>query len=123
MASPLSFLVQFSQLFVAAPMVVRPRRTHRQGFPIRCANLYGRFNAIQCDPTRSPRTVISVSFGAIGGLGANHHLRQCPAYLNVFTMAQLQAYLGGANLFDEQARSANAIMRDLSAGFVRALAG
>ncbi|MGZ3772442.1 MAG: NADPH-dependent FMN reductase [Pseudobdellovibrionaceae bacterium] len=50
-----------------------------------------------------PAAIISVSPGAIGGFGANHHLRQCMVFLNVPTMQQPEAYIGGAaNLFDDQ---------------------
>jgi chromate reductase, NAD(P)H dehydrogenase (quinone) len=49
-----------------------------------------------------PGAVISVSPGAIGGFGANHHLRQCFVFLNVPVMQQPEAYIGGAaDLFDE----------------------
>jgi chromate reductase len=48
-----------------------------------------------------PGAVVSVSPGAIGGFGANHHLRQSLVFLNVPAMAQPEAYLGGAaELFD-----------------------
>ncbi|MBN9502349.1 MAG: ACP phosphodiesterase [Armatimonadetes bacterium 55-13] len=50
-----------------------------------------------------PAAVISVSPGAIGGFGANHHLRQSLVFLNMPTMAQPEAYVGGAaQLFDEE---------------------
>ena len=42
-----------------------------------------------------PGAVISVSPGAIGGFGANHHLRQSLVFLNVPCMQQPEAYLGG----------------------------
>jgi chromate reductase len=49
-----------------------------------------------------PGAVISVSPGAIGGFGANHHLRQSLVFLGVPAMAQPEAYIGGAkDLFDE----------------------
>ncbi|HEV7576631.1 MAG TPA: NAD(P)H-dependent oxidoreductase [Caldimonas sp.] len=49
-----------------------------------------------------PAAVISVSPGAIGGFGANHHLRQSLVFLDMPTMAQPEAYIGGAtDLFDE----------------------
>src|ERR1039457_496618 len=48
-----------------------------------------------------PGAVISVSPGGIGGFGANHHLRQSLVFLNVPTMQQPEAYIGGAGgLFD-----------------------
>src|SRR5450755_4258752 len=49
-----------------------------------------------------PAAVISVSPGAIGGFGANHHLRQSLVFLNMPTMTQPEAYIGGAgDLFDD----------------------
>lgn len=50
-----------------------------------------------------PGAVVSVSIGNISGFGANHHLRQSLAYLNVPAMAQPEAYIGNAaELFDDQ---------------------
>ena len=70
-----------------------------------------------------PGAVASVSPGAIGGFGANYNLRQYLAYLNVLTMAQPEAYIGGAaNLFDAQGKFANDSTRDFMADFVRAFA-
>jgi chromate reductase, NAD(P)H dehydrogenase (quinone) len=46
-----------------------------------------------------PASVISASPGAIGGFGANHHLRQSLVFLNVPAMPQPEAYLGGADKF------------------------
>lgn len=49
-----------------------------------------------------PGTVISASPGGIGGFGANNHLRQVLAYLNVTAMGQPEGYVGAAyGLFDE----------------------
>lgn len=50
-----------------------------------------------------PAAVISLSPGALGGFGANHHLRQCLMCLNVATMPAPEAYIGGADkLFDAE---------------------
>ncbi|MCE9661068.1 MAG: NAD(P)H-dependent oxidoreductase [Burkholderiales bacterium] len=52
--------------------------------------------------SRKPAAVMSVSPGAIGGFGANHHLRQSLVFLDMPTMAQPEAYIGGASdMFDE----------------------
>jgi chromate reductase len=52
-----------------------------------------------------PGAVISVSPGAIGGFGANHHLRQSLVFLDVLTMQQPEAYLGGvAKWFDDSGK-------------------
>jgi chromate reductase len=49
-----------------------------------------------------PAAVISNSPGAMGGFGANHHLRQSLVFLNMPTMTQPEAYVGGvADLFDD----------------------
>lgn len=52
-----------------------------------------------------PAAVMSVSIGNISGFGANHHLRQSLVFVNVPTMAQPEAYIGGAGeLFDDQGK-------------------
>lgn len=49
-----------------------------------------------------PGAVISLSPGAIGGFGANHHLRQSLVFLNVPVLQQPEAYIGGGgDLFDD----------------------
>lgn len=50
-----------------------------------------------------PGAVISVSPGAIGGFGANQHLRQSLVFLNVLPLQQPEAYIGHAgDLFDDK---------------------
>ncbi len=54
---------------------------------------------------RKPGAVISVSPGAIGGFGANHHLRQSMVFLDIPMMQQPEAYIGGAaTLFDDHGK-------------------
>jgi chromate reductase, NAD(P)H dehydrogenase (quinone) len=43
---------------------------------------------------KKPAAVVTASPGAIGGFGANHHLRQSCVFLNMPMMAQPEAYLG-----------------------------
>ena len=45
-----------------------------------------------------PGAVMSVGPGAMGGFGANHHLRQSMVFLNVPMMQQPEAYVGGARI-------------------------
>jgi len=53
--------------------------------------------------SKKPAAIISVSPGAIGGFGANHHLRQSLVFLDMPTMQQPEAYFGGvANFFDDK---------------------
>jgi chromate reductase len=44
-----------------------------------------------------PAAIISNSPGAIGGFGANHHLRQCLVFLDMPIMQQPEAYISGSN--------------------------
>jgi chromate reductase len=68
-----------------------------------------------------PGAVVSASPGAIGGFGANHHLRQSLVFLNVPAMAQPEAYLGGADkLFDPHGKLANDGTRKFLQDFMRA---
>lgn len=49
-----------------------------------------------------PAAIVSVSPGAIGGFGANHHLRQMLVFLNMPALPH-EAYIGSAaELFDPQ---------------------
>ena len=70
-----------------------------------------------------PCAVASASPGAIGGFGANHHLRQSLVFLDMPVMQQPEAYLGGADkLFDEQGGIANEGTRKFLAGFMEKFA-
>ncbi len=58
--------------------------------------------------SKKPGAVISVSPGAIGGFGANHHLRQSFVFLDIPVLQQPEAYVGGAaNLFNAQGELTN----------------
>ncbi|WP_159565929.1 NADPH-dependent FMN reductase [Budvicia diplopodorum] len=49
-----------------------------------------------------PGAVVSASPGAIGGFGANHHLRQSLVFLNVPCMQQPETYISNAGtIFDD----------------------
>ena len=68
-----------------------------------------------------PGAVMTVSPGALGGFGANHHLRQSLVFLNVPTLQQPEAYIGNAaDLFTEQGGFANDSIRGFAAAFLRA---
>lgn len=55
-----------------------------------------------------PGAVISVSIGGIGGFGANHHLRQSLAFLDVQPVQQPEAYIGNVqSLLDDQGKLTN----------------
>jgi chromate reductase len=68
-----------------------------------------------------PGAIISVSPGAIGAFGANHHLRQSLVFLNVPTMQQPEAYIGGAaQLFAADGSIANPGTREFLQKFLQA---
>jgi len=70
-----------------------------------------------------PAGVVSVSPGAIGGFGANHHLRQSLVFLNMPAMPQPEAYIGGADkLFDAQGKLINDATREFLQKYLAAFA-
>jgi len=70
-----------------------------------------------------PGAVVSVSPGAIGGFGANHHLRQSLVFLNVPAMPQPEAYIGKAgDLFDERGELISEATREFAARFMHSFA-
>ena len=73
---------------------------------------------------RKPAAVISVSPGAIGGFGANHHLRQSFVFLNMPALQQPEAYIGGAEgLFDQKSNLTQESTRKFLLSFLNAFAG
>ena len=72
---------------------------------------------------RKPAAILSVSPGAIGGFGANHHLRQSLVFLGMPAMAQPEAYIGHANdLLDANGELKNEGTRKFLADFAAAFA-
>lgn len=70
-----------------------------------------------------PGAVISVSQGAIGGFGANHHLRQSLVFLDVPAMPQPEAYLGSAGtLFESDGSIAKNETKTFLTTFIRSFA-
>jgi chromate reductase, NAD(P)H dehydrogenase (quinone) len=68
-----------------------------------------------------PGGVISNSPGAIGGFGANHHLRQSLVFLNVPVLQQPEAYIGGiGDAFDEKGDLVKASLREFLEAYVKA---
>lgn len=66
-----------------------------------------------------PAAVVSVSPGNIGAFGANHHLRQSLVFLNIPTMQQPEAYIGGAtSLFDDTGALTNDSTRKFMTTFM-----
>ncbi|HEX9401333.1 MAG TPA: NAD(P)H-dependent oxidoreductase [Anaeromyxobacter sp.] len=70
-----------------------------------------------------PAAIVSVSPGAVGAFGANHHLRQSLVFLDMPAMQQPEAYIGGvAALLDGNGNLTNDGTRELLHKFVEAFA-
>ncbi len=68
-----------------------------------------------------PAAVVSASPGALGGFGANHHLRQSLVFLNMPTLQQPEAYVGrAATLFAEDGGLAHETTHEFLRGFMNA---
>ncbi len=68
-----------------------------------------------------PAAVMGVSLGQIGTFGANHHLRQMLAYLDMPTLGQPEMYLGSVQKFlTEDGEITQADTRALMTKFVTA---
>src|SRR5579872_2605573 len=72
---------------------------------------------------KKPALVVSVSPGAIGAFGANHHLRQSLVFLNMPALQMPEAYVGGADkLFDAEGKLTNDSTREFLSKFMQAYA-
>jgi chromate reductase len=70
-----------------------------------------------------PGAVVSVSTGAIGGFGANQHLRQSLVFINVQPMQQPEVYLSNVTtLLDEQGNLVKDDTKAFLRGFLEAFA-
>jgi chromate reductase len=72
---------------------------------------------------RKPAAIMSVSPGAIGGFGANHHLRQSLVFLDMPILQQPEAYIGhAATLFAEDGKLSNDGTKAFFKSFIDAFA-
>jgi chromate reductase len=70
-----------------------------------------------------PAAVVSVTPGALGAFGANHHLRQSLVFLDMPTLQQPEAYISqAATLFDDQGELTNDATRAFMTGFMKTFA-
>lgn len=70
-----------------------------------------------------PAAVVSVTPGALGGFGANHHLRQSLVFLNMPVLQQPEAYIGHVDtLVDGDGEVSNEATREFLRGFMAAFA-
>lgn len=70
-----------------------------------------------------PAAIMSVSPGALGGFGANHHLRQSLVFLNMPCMPQPEGYLGKASdLFNSRGEIENPSIHEYLKSFMSSYA-
>lgn len=73
--------------------------------------------------SKKPAAIVSLTPGALGAFGANHHLRQSLVFLDMPTLQQPEAYLGGAGqMFDAAGDFAVPATRDFMARYLAAFA-
>lgn len=70
-----------------------------------------------------PAAIATGSLGAIGGFGANHHLRQALTFLDMPAMQQPEAYISSfGDMFDDKGEVKNEGTKDFLATFAKAFA-
>ncbi|NVD74093.1 NAD(P)H-dependent oxidoreductase [Duganella sp. BJB488] len=70
-----------------------------------------------------PAAIVSVSPGATGGFGSNHHLRQSMVFLDMPLLQQPEAYIGGAaKLLGDDGKLNNDSTREFLQKFMTAFA-
>ena len=71
--------------------------------------------------SKKPAAVVSVTPGALGAFGANHHLRQSLVFLDMPAMQQPEAYISGvAKMFDPDGNLTSADTREFLRKFMDA---
>ena len=69
--------------------------------------------------SKKPAAIVSVSPGALGAFGSNHHLRQSLVFLDMPTLQQPEAYVGGiGNKLDSNGAIANQDTREFLRKFM-----
>ena len=72
---------------------------------------------------KKPAAIVSVTPGALGAFGANHHLRQSLVFLDMPALQQPEAYLSGvAKWFDGEGKLTNDDARGFLEKFMEAFA-
>ncbi|HAB60521.1 MAG TPA: NADPH-dependent FMN reductase [Lachnospiraceae bacterium] len=68
-----------------------------------------------------PAGIVSVSMGGIAAFGANHHLRQTLAFLDVYPLQQPEAYIGNVmGLLDDKGNLVNEDTKNFMKSYVDA---
>ena len=71
-----------------------------------------------------PTAIVSTSLGALGGFGANHHLRQALSFFAAPILGQPEAYIGDTGaLFDDTGELTREATAEFLTGFAQSFAG
>lgn len=62
---------------------------------------------------KKPAGILGASISSVGTFGAQHHLRQVFAYLNMYVLSQPEMYFNASKAFDEQGKLTNDLTRTL----------
>lgn len=62
---------------------------------------------------KKPTGILGASISTVGTFGAQHHLRQVFAYLNMYVLGQPEMYFNASKAFDEQGKLTNDLTRTL----------
>jgi chromate reductase len=124
-ASPPAAYIAFRDRIRAADAVLFATPEYNRGLPAALKNAvdvgsrpYG-----QSAWNGKPAAVVSVSPGAIGAFGANHHLRQSLVFLNMPTLQMPEAYIGNAfSLFGADGELTNESTTEFLSTFAHAFA-
>ncbi len=121
--APPSLKPGFVEIAGLAVLFVTPEYNRSVPAPLKNAIDVGSRPYGQSAWNAKPGAVVSAAPGAIGGFGANHHLRQSLVFLNVPAMQQPEAYIGGADkLFGPDGKLTNATTREFLQKFMQAFA-
>ncbi|MBI3596626.1 MAG: NAD(P)H-dependent oxidoreductase [Nitrospirae bacterium] len=124
-ANPPAAWVSFRERIKAADAVLFVTPEHNRSVPAALKNALDVGSRPYGKSTWNGKAgaVVSVSPGALGAFGANHHLRQSLVFLNVPTMQQPEAYIGGADsLFNADGNLSNESTRGFLRKFMEAYA-
>ena len=124
-ANPPATVTEFKQKLAAADAVLFVTPEYNRSVPgvLKNAIDVGSRPYGKSSWSGKPGAVVSVSPGAIGAFGANQALRQSFVFLDMPTMQQPEAYIGGATaLFDDKGALVNESTRGFMQKFLTAFA-
>ncbi|MFO1034644.1 MAG: NADPH-dependent FMN reductase [Hyphomicrobiales bacterium] len=108
----------------AADAVLFATPEHNRSFPAAIKNAldWGSRPWGQSKWGGKPAAIISNSPGNLGGFGANHHLRQVLAFLNMPTLGQPEAYVAASNTVVDDKGEIKAESKEFFGNFFKAFA-